>query len=111
MWYSMVEFLFVGICLRVRLADALGDNTFVTFFMASVLAILALHAGRIFEKISTKCTPHDIVKLLDDELVAVHLVYFLFALPDSALAIQANIERSSILHLLCCGDCQTRMHA
>lgn len=102
MRYPMIQLLFFGICLCVRLADTLGDDTFVTLLVASVLAILTLHACRILEEVSTQSAPHDVIELLLYEFVAVHLVDFFFTLPDSTLTVQTNIERSSILHLLGC---------
>jgi len=96
----MVQLLFLRIGLCVRLAYTLGDHTFVTLLVASVLAILTLHACRIFEEVSTQSAPHNVIKLLQYEFVAVHLVDFFFTLPYSTLTVQTNIERSSILHLL-----------
>ena len=96
----MIQLLFFRIRLCVGLAYTLGDDTSVTLLMASVLAILTLHACRIFEEVSTQSAPHNVIELLLYEFVAVHLVDFLFTLPDSTLTVQTDIERSSVLHLL-----------
>lgn len=49
----VVDLLLVGIGLIVGLADTLGDNLGVTFSMASILAIRALHTRSVLEEIST----------------------------------------------------------
>jgi hypothetical protein len=54
--------------------------------MASVLAVLALHPGRILEELATQCAPHDLVKLVLHELVSEFLVNLFFLLPDRALS-------------------------
>ena len=44
---TMVELLLVGVGLCVRFTDTFRDDLGVAFFVARVLAILALHAGGI----------------------------------------------------------------
>ena len=98
---TMIDLLLVWICLGVGLADTLGDNTSITLCVASIFAILALHTRRVFEKISTESTTHDVVKLLRNKFVAVHLMNFLFSLTDSTFSVESEIERSLVLRLLC----------
>lgn len=68
---TVVQFLLVGICFRIRFADALCDDLWVALFMTCVFTILALHAGRILQEVSAKSTTHDIIKLLQNELMPV----------------------------------------
>lgn len=60
----MIQFFFIRISLCVRLANTLCDDSGVAFLVASVLAIFALHASRIFEEVATESTAHNVVKLL-----------------------------------------------
>lgn len=60
---SVVDLFFLGVGLCVRLADALGDNVSVTFRVACVLAVLALHAGRVLKEVGTEGATHDVVEL------------------------------------------------
>lgn len=53
MWYTVIQFLFVRVCLSIRLADALCDNLRETLLMTCVFAIFALHPRRIFEEFTT----------------------------------------------------------
>lgn len=99
---AVVDFLLVGIGLVVGFANTLGDNLGVTFAMASILAIGALHPRCIFQEVAAKCTTHNIIELLRNELVALLFVDLFLPLSDSTLAIQSNVERSSILQLLGC---------
>ena len=50
---AMVDLLLVGVGFVVCLTDTLGDNLRVAFFVASVLAIRALHTRSIFKEFST----------------------------------------------------------
>ena len=89
---AMVDLLFVWVRLVICLADAFCDDFRIAFGVAGVLAIRTLHAGRILEKVSTKRAPHNIVKLLFDELVALLLVHLFLLLANSTLSVEANIE-------------------
>jgi hypothetical protein len=71
MWDTVVQLLLVGICFRIRFADALCDNLWVALFMTCVFTILALHAGRILQKVSAESTTHNIIELLQNELMPV----------------------------------------
>ena len=94
MWDAMVDLFFIQVRLRVRLANALGDHVPVAFCVACILAVLALHAGRVLEEVSAQSAAHDIVELNLDEFVAEHLVHFLLALSNGTLAPQAfHFER------------------
>ena len=53
MWNTVIQFLLIRVGFGIRLADALGDDLGVALSMASILAVLALHTRRVFEKIST----------------------------------------------------------
>lgn len=97
---TVVDLLFVGIGLVIGLADTFGDDFWVAFAMASVLAIRALHASSIFEEFSTQRTAHDIVELLRNELVSLFLVNLFLFLADGTLAVETNIEGATVLELL-----------
>ena len=99
MWYTMVNFLLVRVGLIVRLAYAFGDDFGITFLVASVLAICALHACGVLEEITAKRTAHNIIELLRDEFVSLLLVYFLLFLANSALAIETDVELPPSFHL------------
>lgn len=96
----MIDLLLIWIGLCVRLADALCNDARITFRMAGVLAVLALHTRRIFEKLATQRTTHDIVELLRHELVSVHLVHNLFALANGTLSVKPEIEWTAVVCLL-----------
>lgn len=93
-WNAVVDLLFVRIGFSIALADTLGDDARITFVMAGILAVLALHTSRVLEEISAKRTAHDVVELVLDKLVAIHLVNFLLALSNSALSSQTKIHLS-----------------
>ena len=67
----MIDLLLVGIRFSIRLADTLGHDLGIALLMASILAIFALHASGVLEKISAQSTTHDVVELLYDEFVAI----------------------------------------
>jgi len=91
----VVDLLVVGVNhLRVALADTLGDHARITLGVASVLAFLALHAGRVLEELGAESAAHNVVELLLNELVAVHLVNLLLALTDSTLTPETSIHRA-----------------
>lgn len=89
---AVIDLFFVRIGFGVALADTLGDDARIALVVASILAVFALHASRIFEEISAKRTAHDVVELVLDKLVAVHLVDLFFALSNSALSSQTKIH-------------------
>ena len=89
---AMVDLLFLRVRLSVTLADTFGDNAGVTLGVASVLAVLALHTGRVLEEISAERTAHDIVELLRYEFVSLFLVDFFLSLTNRTLPIQTNID-------------------
>lgn len=84
---AMVDFLLVRVGFVICLTDTLGDNLRVAFFVASVLAIRALHTRSIFKEFSTQRTAHDVVELLCDELVALLLVNIVFLLTHGTLTV------------------------
>lgn len=97
----VVDLLFVRVRLRVRLADTLCDDALVAFRVASVLAVLALHPSRVFEEIAAQGAAHNVVELVLDELVPVHLVDLLLPLTNSALTTKTDVDWSAILvHLV-----------
>lgn len=69
--------------------------------MASILAILALHASRVLEEIAAKRTTHDVVKLLKHKLVTVKLMCLLFSLPNGTFTVEAGVELWTVFVLLC----------
>ena len=95
----MIELLLVRVGLCIRFTDTFRDDLGVAFFMARVLAILALHAGGILQKFSTKGTTHDIVELLEHKFVAIKLMNLFFALADGTFTVETNVERSSVFKL------------
>jgi len=97
---AVIDLLFVWISLVVRFTDTLCDDLRVAFGVADILAILAPHASRVLEQISTQCASHDIVELLLDEFVALLLVHFLFLLTDGTLSVETQVKWSSLTGLL-----------
>ena len=71
MWYPMIDFLLVRICFRVRFTDTFGDDFGIALLVTGVFAVLALHSGRILQKLSTQRAAHDIVELLENEFMAI----------------------------------------
>lgn len=104
---TVVDLFLIGIGLVVRLADTLGHHLGVAFLMASVLAVGALHPGGVFKKVAAEGTAHDVVELLSDELVALLLVDLLLLLSNCTLAVETDVERSSVLQLLGYRLCQS----
>lgn len=96
----MIDFFFVRVGFVVRLANTFGDDLGITFLMTCVLAIGTLHSSGVFEKVSAKCTAHDIVELLLDEFVPLLLMNLFLLLSESALAIETEIEWTSLAKLL-----------
>ena len=93
----MVQFLFLGVGLRVRLRYAFRDNLRVALFVASVFAIRTLKSGGIFQKVSTECTSHNIVELLLNEFVTVSFYYLFFLLADCAFTTKTKIKWPLVL--------------
>lgn len=96
----MVDLFFIRISLRIGFTDTLCNHATVAFRMAGVLAVLALHTGRVLQKVAAKRASHDIVKLLRHEFVTEHLMDKFFTLANGALAVKADIEWSPVLGLL-----------
>lgn len=94
---TMVDLLLLGVGLSVTLADTFGDDAGITLGVASVLAVLTLHTGRVLEEVAAQRTSHDVVELVLDELVAVHLVDLLLALTDSALSAKTEVYLPAVL--------------
>ena len=101
-WDPMIKLLFIWVGFRIRFADTFCYYLRVAFFVARIFAILTLHTGGVFEKLSAKSTTHNIVKLLEDKFMAVQLMDFFLALADSAFTVEANVEWSSVFKLFCC---------
>lgn len=76
----------IGVALR----DTLGDDLLVALGVASVLAVLALHAGALEEELATERAEHDRVELLLHKLVPVLLVDRVLALADGALTAETT---------------------
>lgn len=91
---AVVDLLFVRIGFGIALADTLGDDAGIAFVVAGILAVFALHTSRVLEEIPAKRTTHDVVELVLDKLVAIHLVDFLLALSNSALSSKTKIRLS-----------------
>ena len=83
----MVELLFVWIRLCVRFANAFSHDLGVATLVACVFAVLALHTGRILEKLATQGAAHDGIKLLSDEFVAILLRDLFLALSHCTFTI------------------------
>jgi phosphatidylglycerophosphatase A len=97
---TVVDLALVRIGLVIRLRNALGNDFPVAAFVASKLAVGALHASRILEQLSTQSAAHDVVELLLDEFVAILLVDFFLSLTNGSLAAESLIERLLSLVLL-----------
>lgn len=97
---AMVDLLLVWIGFCIRLTYTLRNHTGIALGVASILAVLALHAGGVFEEVTAECAAHDVVELLGHKLVTIHLVNKLLALTDSTLTIETKIEWSTVLGLL-----------
>lgn len=67
----MIDLLLIWICLRVRLAYTLCDDFGVAFSVTCVFAVCALHASRVLEELSAEGATHDVIELLEDELMAI----------------------------------------
>lgn len=94
MWYSVVDLLFIRVCLIVGLANTFGDHFGITLGVTCVLAVLALHTRGILHQVSTECTSHNVVELLFDKLVALLLVDFFLPLFHCTLSVETRIKRS-----------------
>lgn len=92
----MIDLLLVWVGFGVTLADTLCNHAGIALGMAGVLAVLALHAGGVLEEIAAKRAAHNVVELVLDELVAVHLVDFLLALTNSALSAKSKVNRAAV---------------
>ena len=95
-WDTMVDLFVVWIRLIIRLADALRDNLWIALPMTSILAVDTLHTGCVLQEVAAKGTPHDVVELLRDELVALFLDNLLLLLTDGSLAIEPKVERPPV---------------
>lgn len=105
---AMIDLLFVRIRFVIRLADAFRDDLRVALGVAGIFAVLALHAGRVFEQVSTECTSHNVVELLLDKFVTLLFVDFFLLLPNRALSVQANIVGAFLTGLLL--ECHGKMN-
>lgn len=97
----MVEFGFIRIGFGVGLGDTLGDDLWITFLVASVIAIRALHTRGVFEEFTTESTTHNVVKLLLNKLVAILFDNLFFTLTNGAFSTKSSIERrfvASVFH-------------
>jgi hypothetical protein len=98
---AVVDLLLVRVGFGIRFANALRNHTLVALGVACVFAVFALHAGRVLEEITAERAAHDVVELLLDKLVPVHLVHFFFALTHGTLTTKTQIDLSSVLvHLV-----------
>jgi len=68
--------------------------------MTGIVAICALHASSVLQEVATERATHDVVEGLHGELVAVLFHNIFLLLPHSTLAIEADVERSSVFYLL-----------
>lgn len=87
-WNAVIDLFLVWIALRIRLADTFGDNACVTFSMTSVFAVFTLHSRRVFQEVATESTTHDVVELLSDKLVTIHLVDLFLSLSDGTFSVE-----------------------
>lgn len=90
--------------LGVALADTFSDHLLRTFFVARVLAVLALTSCCVEQKLATERAADDLVELTRDELVSVDLAHILLAFAESALTAEASIVRT-LAHILL--DCRS----
>lgn len=83
----MIQSFFFRIRFRIQFADALRNDFRVALLVACILAVLTLHTSGVLEKVPTERASHDVVELLRDELMAIHLVDFLLTLANGALPV------------------------
>ena len=70
--------------------------------MASILAVRALHASRVLEKLAAESTAHDVVKLLLHELVTILLDDLLLSLANGTFTTKSDIKRLLVLGMFDC---------
>jgi len=80
-----------GYRLGVRLANTFRNDFGITFTVTRVLAVLALVAREFEEEFAAEGAAHHLIKVFDDEFVAVDFVGNL-ALADGALAAEGAVE-------------------
>lgn len=103
---AMIDLFLVRVGLCIRLADTFGNDACVAFRVTSVFTIFTLHSRRVFEEFTAERTAHDVVKLLRDEFVAVHLMDFLFALTYSTFSVKSSVKWPAVLCLFRKGNVQ-----
>lgn len=84
---AMVELVFVSVLVGICLGDALGNHLCKALSVAGVLTVFTLIAA-VDHELATQSTAHNVVKLLFDELMAVHFMDFLSSLSDSTSTTQ-----------------------
>lgn len=70
--------------------------------MACVFTIFALHTSRVLQEVAAQSAAHDIVELLEHELVTVEFMNLLFLLTNGAFAIKPEIKRPLVLIMFRC---------
>jgi len=70
---------------RIRFAYTFGDDLGKTFFMTSVATIFTLVTRSLEEEFTAIGAKDNLVELMLDEFVTIHLMHLSFALPNSAL--------------------------
>ena len=99
---AMVEFFLFRVRFGIRFRYALGNHFLVALFVASIFAVRALHASGILEKFAAERAPHDVVKLLLHELVAIHLVDFFLLCSNSTFSPQRTKIWLSLSSIVLC---------
>lgn len=87
----VLNLFFIRTPFIIGLRDTLCHHFLVTLPVASVLAIGTLHSRRVLEQFTAERTAHDVVELLFDKLVPIHLVNLIFPGTNGALSSKAEI--------------------
>lgn len=94
---SVIDLFLLGVSLSIRLADTLGDDAGVALRVACILAVLALHARRVLEEVTTERAAHDVVELPLHKFVSVNIVDLLLALANGTLAAKTGTQLALVV--------------
>ena len=89
---AMVELDLIRITIGIGFADTLGDHARIAVGVTCVLAVFALHARAVFEKLTAVCATHDVEELLGNESVTISFLNILLLLTNGAFPPQSEIE-------------------
>lgn len=90
--------LFLVLAVGIRLADTLGDDFGVTFFMTRIATIFALIPFASEKEFLAQGAHDGLVELLLNKLMPIHFENVALALADSALTVERFVRASSTCH-------------